>query len=61
MSATVEDRVLLLLSIKEKGKFIDFNHIAEKVIRDEKGKITPHQLRQVIDKLISEGLVKAER
>ena len=61
LPATVEDRVLLLLSIKEKGKLIDFNHIAEKVIRDEKGKITAQQLRQVLDKLVSEGLVRAER
>lgn len=60
MPATAEDRVLLLLSIKEEGKLIDFNHIAEKVLRDEKGRLSEHQLRQIVDKLASEGLVKRE-
>jgi len=32
--ASIQDRVLLLLSIKEEGKKIDFEHIMEKICKD---------------------------
>lgn len=53
----IEDRVLLLLSIKEKGKKISIDHIAEKVIRDEKNCINESQIKDAIDRLISKGLI----
>jgi|GEM_PF-2339598 hypothetical protein len=33
---SVKERIALLLSIKEKGKVVDFKHIFEKVSRDVK-------------------------
>lgn len=52
MPATPEDRVLLLLSIKEKGKAIDFEHIAEKTIREEK-RISEAEVKKILSELIS--------
>jgi DNA primase len=56
MEATLEDRVLLLLSIKEEGKFIGFGHIAEKVVRDTRGEATEEEVREVLDRLLSAKL-----
>ncbi|MFZ8848842.1 MAG: hypothetical protein ACO2OV_01215 [Thermoproteota archaeon] len=33
---SVKERIALLLSIKEKGKLVEFDHIYEKVSRDVK-------------------------
>ncbi len=56
MSATPEDRILLLLSIKETGKIIDFEHIAEKTVRDEK-EISEAEVKKILDELISSGMI----
>lgn len=56
MSATPEDRILLLLSIKETGKIIDFEHIAEKTVRDEK-EISEAEVKKILDELASSGMI----
>ncbi len=53
----IEDRILLLLAIKEKKKTISFEHIAEKVIRDEKGRISELDVRDAVDRLISREFI----
>jgi len=57
MAATLTDRVLLLLSIKEPGKKIGLDHIFEKISRDMKGAISKNALEAEIEKLDSEGLL----
>ncbi len=57
MFATIRDRILLLLSIKEAGKHIDLDHILEKVSRDEGRKIETSELIQELDSLTKEGLI----
>lgn len=59
--ATISDRILLLLSIKEEGKHIGIEHIFEKIHRDvlfvEKRSIKKDEVERVVRTLISEGLV----
>ncbi|MEM3383632.1 MAG: hypothetical protein QXL52_03440 [Nitrososphaerales archaeon] len=59
--ATILDRILLLLSIKEEGKRIGIDHIFEKIHRDvlfvEKRSIKKDEVERVIKDLISQGLV----
>lgn len=57
MKANIRDRILLLLSIKEEGKYIDFEHIFEKVSRDEKRKISKEEIVNEINSMINEGLI----
>jgi DNA primase len=59
--ATPEDRVLLLLSIKEKGKRIDLGHIVEKTVRDEKGRLTEAEVEGIVGDLVSQGLISEEK
>lgn len=64
--ASIEDRVLLLLSIKEPGKKIDFEHIWEKIARDEKDKSRynkdlANELKMCLEALARQGLIKEER
>jgi DNA primase len=60
MSATVRDRVLLLLSIKEPGKKIGFDHILEKVFRDEAGTLTKESLEEGLETLEKESRIRVE-
>ncbi len=59
---SVTDRVLLLLSIKEEGKYIGMDHIYEKVARDAKAfegaDLTKAQLESEVKALIAKGLVE---
>ncbi|MEM3709952.1 MAG: hypothetical protein QXL46_03490, partial [Nitrososphaerales archaeon] len=59
--ATISDRILLLLSIKEEGKRIGIDHIFEKIHRDvlfaEKRSIKKDEVERVIKDLIAQGLV----
>lgn len=59
---SVADRVLLLLSIKEEGKYIGIEHIHEKVARDVKAfdgsDLTRDQLESEVHALIVNGLVE---
>jgi DNA primase len=53
-----EDRILLLLAIKEVGKWIDFEHITEKTIRDEEGRITAEDVKKILNNLEERGLIE---
>lgn len=55
MPATSEDRILLLLSIKETGKAVHFGHIAEKIIRDEK--CSEAEVRKILEDLTIRKLI----
>ncbi|MDP7976385.1 non-homologous end-joining DNA ligase LigD [Tardisphaera saccharovorans] len=59
---SVADRILLLLSIKEEGKYIGMDHIYEKVARDtkafEKIDLTKSELESEVKLLIANGLVE---
>lgn len=57
MQPTLSDRILLLLAIKEKGKHIDFDHMLEKVSRDEKRKIEPSEMLSELNSLVGKGLI----
>ncbi len=59
--ASIEDRVLLLLSIKEEGKKIDFEHIKEKIARDEKSKDIAEELKHCLEVLVRQGLIVEEK
>jgi len=58
MKATVRDRILLLLSIKEPGARIDFQHIFEKVSRDVKLAIAEPDLQRDLEQMAKDGLVR---
>ena len=58
MKATVRDRILLLLSIKESGAKIDFKHIFEKVSRDVKLAIAEPDLQRELEQMAKDGLVR---
>ncbi len=55
-NVSLEDRIALLLSIKEEGKGVSFDHIFEKVHRDveflEKRKITEKEVEASLKKLL---------
>ena len=59
---SVADRILLLLSIKEEGKYIGIDHIYEKVARDakafEKIDLTKSELESEVKVLTANGLVE---
>ena len=59
------ERILLLLGIKEEKRYVDFNHIFDKVSRDEavfrgveKSEIKEKEIKEEIEKLVSEALVE---
>ncbi len=56
--ATPEDHLLMSLAIKRKGKFVDLEHIREKVRRDAKRDFTQAEIRKLLDSLISRGLME---
>ena len=59
--ATIYDRVVLLLAIKERGKVVDFEHTHEKVARDvafaENREVSREEIEGALTKLASEGYV----
>jgi len=59
--ATVEERLALLLAIKEPGKTVDFEHLYSKVARDveaaEQRRVTVEEVRQALDELVNRGFV----
>ncbi|MGB9622725.1 MAG: hypothetical protein ACPL07_02660, partial [Candidatus Bathyarchaeia archaeon] len=61
MNATLSDRILLLLSIKENGKKIDLNHILEKVSRDERRNFEESEIVKELDLLAKEGLITSSQ
>ncbi|MBM5804995.1 MAG: hypothetical protein FJZ49_02850 [Candidatus Verstraetearchaeota archaeon] len=58
MKATVRDRILLLLSIKEPGARIDLQHIFEKVSRDEKSPLAEPDIQHELEQMAKGGLVR---
>lgn len=64
MEATVQDRIMLLMGLKEKGRWVDFDHIYEKVSRDEvvagRPKPSHNDLTKALTELVEAGLLEAE-
>jgi DNA primase len=62
MSVSVKDRIALLLSIKEEGRKVNFDHIYEKVGRDikflEKREIDKKEIIDALDELKKEGIIR---
>jgi len=52
----LEERILLLLAIKERGRKIDFSHITEKVTRDEDN-VSETEVRESLETLITKNFV----
>ena len=61
MKATIEERLALLLAIKEPGKTVDFDHLYSKVVRDveaaEQRKVSVEEVRRVLDEMVKKGVV----
>jgi len=59
---SVKERIALLLSIKEEGKLVDFDHIFEKVSRDvkfvEKRDVSKEEILDGLKALKEEGMIK---
>ncbi|MEM1525049.1 MAG: hypothetical protein QW372_01605 [Nitrososphaerales archaeon] len=59
---TIEDRITLLLAIKEKGKSVTFDHIFEKIQRDvefiEKRKVNKDEIENALNNLLKKGLIQ---
>jgi len=58
--ATPEDHVLTSLAIKRLGKFVDLEHIKEKVSRDAGRKFSDEETRKLLSSLVKKNMV-AER
>lgn len=54
---TIEDHILLMLSMKRETKFVTFKHILEKLQRDY-GKISEEELEKTLEKLAKRGFVE---
>jgi len=58
--ASPEDHILISLAIKRLGKFVDLEHIKEKVSRDAGRKFSDEEMRKLLSSLIKKNMV-AER
>lgn len=62
MNVSVKDRVALLLSIKEEGRKVEFEHIFEKVARDvkflENREIRNEEIKSALEELKKEGMIE---
>lgn len=58
LPASPADHVLMTLAIKRAGKFVDLEHIREKLCRDAGRKFTPEETKSLLDSLVSKGLVQ---
>jgi len=58
----LDERILLLLSIKESGKYIKFDHIKEKIARDvlffDHKNVSVDEIQSAISRLLSLGLIE---
>ena len=59
VGATIEDRILLLLSIKEYDKKIDLPHILEKISRDIKIPYSKPTLKSELETMTGMGMVRS--
>lgn len=61
MKASIEERLALLLAIKEPGKSVDFDHLYSKVARDveaaEQRKVGVEEVKRVLDEMVKNGVV----
>ena len=61
VKATVEERLALLLAIKEPGKYVDFDHLYSKVARDvevaEQRRVSVEDVQRVLDQMVKKGVV----
>lgn len=61
MKATVEERLALLLAIKEPGKSVGFDHLYSKVARDveaaEQRRVSVEEVQRVLDEMVKRGVV----
>jgi len=61
VKATIEERLALLLAIKEPGKAVNFDHLYSKVARDveaaEHRKVSVEEVRRVLDEMVKRGVV----
>ena len=61
MRASIEERLALLLAIKEPGKTVDFEHLYSKVARDveaaEQRRVRVEEVRQALDDLVNRRFV----
>jgi len=58
LPASPADHVLMTLAIKRAGKFVDLEHIREKLCRDAGREFTPEETKNLLDSLASRGLVQ---
>jgi DNA primase len=62
---SLRDRIAFLMSIKEEGKAVSFNHVVEKVTRDltflGEGEPTEREYRDALSSLVKEGLLLEDR
>jgi DNA primase len=59
MGASAQDRILLLLSIKEPEKKIDSQHILEKVSRDMKVSLSENSLLEELQAMMDDGMIRS--
>jgi DNA primase len=61
VKATVEERLALLLAIKEPGKSVGFDHLYSKVARDveaaEQRRVSVEEVQRVLDEMVKRGVV----
>ncbi|NHV97999.1 MAG: hypothetical protein HA494_09515 [Thaumarchaeota archaeon] len=61
MKASIEERLALLLAIKEPGKYVDFDHLYSKVARDvevaEQRRVSVEDVQRVLDQMVKKGVV----
>jgi DNA primase len=61
VKATVEERLALLLAIKEPGKSVGFDHLYSKVARDveaaEQRRVGVEEVQRVLDEMVKRGVV----
>jgi len=57
MTVKPEDYLLLMFSMKAKGKRVDFNHVKEKLTRDL-GKFSDAEVRNILTNLVKQGYLK---
>jgi DNA primase len=61
VKASIEERLALLLAIKEPGKYVDFDHLYSKVARDvevaEQRRVSVEDVQRVLDQMVKKGVV----
>ncbi len=58
--ATVEDHTMMVFAIKRKGKYVDLEHVREKISRDAKRKFSVEETSKLLDSLIKRGWIETK-